>query len=173
MSFTIGIDVGGTFTDIVVAGPDGAVIIAKAPTTPADQSDGVLAGIALAAGRLGRDAASLLAETGRIVHGTTVATNALLEGKTALMGMLTTEGHRDIIEMREGLKPDRYNLRMTPPRPLVSRRLRLGVRERVRADGSVAGAGCGLLGRRAGCAGGGQGAGGGGVFPARLAQHSA
>jgi N-methylhydantoinase A len=138
MSFTIGIDVGGTFTDIVVAGPDGAVIIAKAPTTPADQSDGVLAGIALAAGRLGRDAASLLAETGRIVHGTTVATNALLEGKTALMGMLTTEGHRDIIEMREGLKPDRYNLRMTPPRPLVSRRLRLGVRERVRADGSVA-----------------------------------
>jgi N-methylhydantoinase A len=137
MAFTIGIDVGGTFTDVVVAGPDGAVIIAKAPTTPSDQSDGVLAGIALAAARLGRDAAGLLAETGRIVHGTTVATNALLEGKTARVGMLTTEGHRDVIEMREGLKPDRYNLRMTPPRPLVARRLRLGVRERVRADGSV------------------------------------
>jgi N-methylhydantoinase A len=137
VSFTIGIDVGGTFTDVVVAGPDGAVIIAKAPTTPADQSDGVLAGIALAATRLGRDAAGLLADTGRIVHGTTVATNALLEGKTALVGMLTTQGHRDIIEMREGLKPDRYNLRMTPPRPLVPRRLRLGVRERMREDGSA------------------------------------
>jgi N-methylhydantoinase A len=137
MSYTIGIDVGGTFTDIVVASPDGATVIAKAPTTPADQSDGVLAGIALAAGRLGRDAAGLLAGTGRIVHGTTVATNALLEGKTVAMGMLTTEGHRDVVEMREGLKPDRYNLRMTPPRPLVPRRLRLGVRERVRADGSV------------------------------------
>jgi N-methylhydantoinase A len=137
VSFTIGIDVGGTFTDVVVAGPDGAVIIAKAPTTPADQSDGVLAGIALAAERLGRDAAGLLAETGRIVHGTTVATNALLEGKTALVGMLTTAGHRDVIEMREGLKPDRYNLRMTPPRPLVPRRLRLGVRERMREDGTA------------------------------------
>jgi N-methylhydantoinase A len=137
MAFTIGIDVGGTFTDIVVAGPDGASVIAKAPTTPADQSDGVLHGIALAAARLGRDAAGLLADTGRIVHGTTVATNALLEGKTAPMGMLTTEGHRDVIEMREGLKPDRYNLRMTPPRPLVPRRLRLGVRERLREDGST------------------------------------
>jgi N-methylhydantoinase A len=137
VSFTIGIDVGGTFTDVVVAGPDGAVVIAKAPTTPADQSDGVLAGIALAAARLGQDAAGLLAQTGRIVHGTTVATNALLEGKTATVGMLTTEGHRDVIEMREGLKPDRYNLRMTPPRPLVPRRLRLGVRERMREDGSA------------------------------------
>ena len=137
MTFTIGIDVGGTFTDSSSPAPMAASVIAKAPTTPADQSDGVLHGIALAAARLGRDAAGLLAETGRIVHGTTVATNALLEGKTAPIGMLTTEGHRDVIEMREGLKPDRYNLRMTPPRPLVPRRLRLGVRERMREDGSA------------------------------------
>jgi N-methylhydantoinase A len=70
------------------------------------------------------------------VHGTTVATNALLEGKAARVGMLTTEGHRDIIEMREGLKPERYNLRMAPPAPLVPRQLRLGVRERMRPDGA-------------------------------------
>lgn len=137
MSYTIGIDVGGTFTDIVVSGPDGRTIIAKASTTPSDQSDGVLAGIALAAERLGLTAAALLAQTARIVHGTTVATNALLEGKTAKIGLLTTEGHRDVIEMREGLKPERYNLRMAPPDPLVPRRRRLPVKERMKPDGSV------------------------------------
>jgi N-methylhydantoinase A len=138
MSFTIGIDVGGTFTDIVVAGPDGRTIIAKAATTPADQSEGVLDGLVLAAQRLGLTTGTLLASTSRIVHGTTAATNALLEGKTAQVGLLTTEGHRDVIEMREGLKPERYNLRMAPPSPLVPRQRRLSVRERMRPDGSVA-----------------------------------
>jgi N-methylhydantoinase A len=137
MTYTIGIDVGGTFTDIVVSSPDGRAITAKAASTPHDQSDGVLDGIALAAHTIGLDTAGLLSATSRIVHGTTVATNALLEGKAARVGMLTTEGHRDIIEMREGLKPDRYNLRMAPPDPLVPRRLRLPVRERTRADGSI------------------------------------
>lgn len=137
MSYTIGIDVGGTFTDIVVSGPGGRTIIAKAATTPRDQSDGVLDGIALAAERLGLSATDLLGQTARIVHGTTVATNALLEGKTARIGLLTTEGHRDVIEMREGLKPERYNLRMAPPEPLVPRRLRLGVKERTLNDGTV------------------------------------
>lgn len=137
MAWTIGIDVGGTFTDVVVAAPDGRLTIAKAATTPADQCEGVLEGIALAAAALGLDAAALLGDTGRIVHGTTVATNALLEGKGARVGMLTTAGHRDVIEMREGLKPDRYNLRMTPPPPLVPRERRLGVVERTRADGSI------------------------------------
>ncbi|HEY1935954.1 MAG TPA: hydantoinase/oxoprolinase family protein [Acetobacteraceae bacterium] len=137
MTYTIGIDVGGTFTDIVVATPDGRTITAKAASTPRDQSDGVLDGLARAAQVLGLTQSDLLAATGRIVHGTTVATNALLEGKAARVGMLTTEGHRDIIEMREGLKPERYNLRMTPPEPLVPRRLRLPVRERTRADGTT------------------------------------
>jgi N-methylhydantoinase A len=135
VSYTIGIDVGGTFTDIVVTSRDGATTIAKAATTPGDQSDGVLDGIARAAAARHLSPAALLAQTGRIVHGTTVATNALLEGKAARVGMLTTEGHRDIIEMREGLKPERYNMRMVPPAPLVPRRLRLGVRERLRPDG--------------------------------------
>ncbi|MDE2580857.1 MAG: hydantoinase/oxoprolinase family protein [Rhodospirillales bacterium] len=138
MSTTIGIDVGGTFTDVVVTGPDGTTTIAKAATTPADQSDGVLAGIALAAQALGFSTAALLAAADRIVHGTTAATNALLEGKAARVAMLTTAGHRDVIEMREGLKPERYNLRLPPPDPLVPRALRLPVRERLRPDGTVA-----------------------------------
>jgi N-methylhydantoinase A len=137
VSYTIGIDVGGTFTDIVVSSPDGATTMAKASTTPGDQSDGVLDGIARAAAALNLSPGALLGQASRIVHGTTVATNALLEGKIAPIGLLTTEGHRDIIEMREGLKPERYNLRMTPPAPLVPRRLRLGVRERMRPDGAV------------------------------------
>src|SRR5258708_4443191 len=90
----------------------------------------------LAAG-LGLDRAALFAATERIVHGTTVATNALLEEKGARVGLLTTAGHRDVVEMREGLKDDRYNLRMKPPEPLVPRARRLGIRERMRADGSV------------------------------------
>jgi len=95
-------------------------------------------GLSLLATELGTDLHGLLAETESIVHGTTVATNALLERKGAKVGLLTTEGHRDVIEMREGLKDDRYNLRMPPPVPLVPRVRRLGVRERMRFDGTVA-----------------------------------
>jgi N-methylhydantoinase A len=135
--YRIGVDVGGTFTDLVAVDEVGRVTIAKAPSTPRDPALGVLEGLAKLARALGLERARLLADTERIVHGTTVATNALLERKGARVGLLTTEGHRDVIEMREGLKEDRYNLRMPPPVPLVPRALRLGVRERLRADGCV------------------------------------
>jgi N-methylhydantoinase A len=135
--FRIGIDVGGTFTDLVAIDAEGGATLAKVPSTPDDPSLGVLDGLAALATRLGHDRATLLAETERIVHGTTVATNALLEHKGARTGLLTTEGHRDVVEMREGLKDDRYNLRLPPPEQLVPRHLRLGVRERLRADGRI------------------------------------
>jgi len=135
--YRIGIDVGGTFTDLVAVDPAGITTLAKVPSTPEDPSVGVLDGLSQLAERLGLDRAGLLSDTDRIVHGTTVATNALLEHKGARLGLLTTEGHRDVIEMREGLKDDRYNLRMPPPEQLVPRRLRLPVRERIRADGRI------------------------------------
>jgi N-methylhydantoinase A len=135
--YRIGIDVGGTFTDLVAVDAGGEATLAKVPSTPHDPSLGVIEGITALAAMLGLDPASLLAATERIVHGTTVATNALLELKGARTGLLTTEGHRDVIEMREGLKDDRYNLRLPPPKQLVPRHLRLGVRERLRADGRV------------------------------------
>jgi N-methylhydantoinase A len=135
--YRIGIDVGGTFTDVAAIDADGRVVIAKAASTPADPSEGLVDGLDALAAELALDLGTLLARTDRIVHGTTVATNALLERKGAKVGLLTTEGHRDVIEMREGLKEDRYNLRMPPPVPLVPRARRLGVRERVRFDGSV------------------------------------
>ncbi len=135
--YRIGIDVGGTFTDLVAIDPSGEATLAKVPSTPEDPSLGVIAGIGALAAKLGLDPAGLLAATERIVHGTTVATNALLELKGARTGLLTTEGHRDVIEMREGLKDDRYNLRLPPPEQLVPRHLRLGVRERLRPDGRI------------------------------------
>src|SRR5919199_1287754 len=100
--YRIGIDVGGTFTDVVGVAPDGAETLAKA---------------------LGLPLQDLLRRTERIVHGTTVATNALLERRGARVAMLTTEGHRDVVEMREGLKPERYDMRLPPPAPLVPRHL--------------------------------------------------
>ena len=133
----VGIDVGGTFTDLVSVDETGRATLAKSASTPADPSIGVLDGLGLLAAELGMDLAALLARTELIVHGTTVATNALLERKGAVVGMLTTDGHRDVVEMREGLKDDRYNLRMPPPVPLVPRARRLDVRERMRFDGTV------------------------------------
>jgi len=135
--YRIGIDVGGTFTDLVAVDDFGRATLAKIPSTPEDPSIGVLDGLKLLADTLGLERAALLADTERVVHGTTVATNALLEHKGARVGLLTTEGHRDVIEMREGLKDDRYNLRLPPPEQLAPRRLRRGVRERLRADGRV------------------------------------
>jgi N-methylhydantoinase A len=136
--YRIGIDVGGTFTDLVALDAAGRVTLAKAPSTPTDPSLGVMDGLERLAEALGVRLGALLEHTERVVHGTTVATNALLERKGARVGLLTTEGHRDILEMREGLKDDRYDLRQPPPEPLVPRHRRLGVRERIRADGRIA-----------------------------------
>jgi N-methylhydantoinase A len=135
--FTIGVDIGGTYTDLVAADASGKTVFAKSSSTPADQSVGVMAGLEELARRLGVTRAEMLAATDRLVHGTTVATNALLERKGAKVALLTTEGHRDVIEMREGLKPDRYDLRSPPPEPLVPRERRFGVRERLKASGDI------------------------------------
>jgi N-methylhydantoinase A len=135
--FTIGVDVGGTYTDLVAIDRDGRTVFAKSPSTPTDQSIGVMTGLEELARRLGLSRAEMLGKTDRLVHGTTVATNALLERKGAKVALVTTQGHRDVIEMREGLKGDRYNLRTVPPEPLVPRELRFGVRERAKPDGQV------------------------------------
>ena len=133
----IGIDVGGTFTDLVVAGDGGGPRFFKTPSTPEDPSEGVVAGLGHVADALGVSLRELLSNAELIVHGTTVATNTLIERKGAKVGLVTTEGFRDLLEMREGIKEDRYNLRMDQVEPLVPRYLRIGVPERVRSDGSV------------------------------------
>jgi N-methylhydantoinase A len=137
MTFTIGVDVGGTYTDLVAIDESGKAVFAKSPSTPSDQSVGVMAGLDELARRLKLTRADMLGRTDRVVHGTTVATNALLERKGADVALLTTEGHRDVIEMREGLKGDRYDLRSPPPEPLVPRQRRFGVKERLKPSGDI------------------------------------
>jgi N-methylhydantoinase A len=134
---SIGIDIGGTFTDLVAIDAAGRTVFAKSISTPQDQSIGVMAGLEELAGRLNLSRAEMLARTTRLVHGTTVATNALLERKGASVALLTTAGHRDVLEMREGLKGNRYDLRTPPPEPLVPRELRFGVRERLTPSGEI------------------------------------
>ena len=136
--FNIGIDVGGTFTDFVVVHDADAPRYFKTHSTPHDPSQGVITGLREVATAYDLTPEQLLVATALVIHGTTVATNTLVERKGARVGLLTTAGFRDLLEMREGMKEDRYNLRMTPVEPLVPRYLRLGVPERVRWNGEVA-----------------------------------
>lgn len=134
--YVIGVDVGGTFTDVVVAGHSDPLYL-KVPTQSDAQASGIHDGIAAAAGRLGLSSRELLACTERIVHGTTVATNMMLEGDGSRVGLITTAGFRDDLEYRRGLKEAIYDPRLPAPRPLIRRRFRKTVAERISANGSV------------------------------------
>ena len=137
MSYRIGVDVGGTFTDCVLRRPDGSLVLEKAPTTPQDQSDGVLAGLAQLATLEGLELSELLAQTRTIVHGTTTGDNALIQMKGAPTGLIVTEGFRDEIEFRRCFKEDIWDPAAAPPAPIARRRVRLEVAERMTAEGDV------------------------------------
>jgi N-methylhydantoinase A len=137
MRYRIGIDVGGTFTDLVLARPNGSIALAKAATTPQDQSAGVLAGLEQLAGFEGLDLPALLARTAMIVHGTTTADNTMIEMSGAVTGLITTQGHRDEIELRRGYKEDIWDPAIAPPPPIAPRRRRIGVPERLDFEGNV------------------------------------
>ena len=134
--YEIGIDVGGTFTDVVVA-DEGRPLYLKVPTRQDAQAESVHEGLTAAAARLGLPLADLLARSDRIVHGTTIATNMMIEGTGSRVGLLTTAGFRDELEYRRGRKEAIYDPTLPPPRPLVRRRDRRTVPERIGADGSV------------------------------------
>lgn len=126
----LGVDVGGTFTDLVFLDrTSGRLQVLKTPSTPDDQSEGILVGI----GRLSLEPEDLE----RIVHGTTVATNTALEGDGARLAVLATEGHRDVLVVGRGNRMAMYNIKARPNRPLVTRSRCYEVRERLRVDGSV------------------------------------
>ena len=132
----IGVDVGGTFTDMVLRDAAGAVRIFKSPSVPADPSEGVLGVLRLAAKQLDITLTALLRDCALFVHGSTVATNTILEKKGAKVGMLTTEGFRDSLEIRRGIRDNQWDHRAPFPQVLVPRYLRLPVRGRIAADGT-------------------------------------
>ena len=134
MPFRLGIDIGGTFTDATLIDEDtGKVRIGKVSSTPADPS----IGFHEATRRILRDAQIAPADVRYVVHGTTVATNAIIEGKTARTGFITTDGFRDMLEIQRQIRPSLYDLQFEKPRPLVPRYLCFGVPERLDADGKV------------------------------------
>jgi N-methylhydantoinase A len=129
MTLRIGIDIGGTFTDLVAMDEDGNIRTHKVASTPHDYGEGIVDGIRV-----------LLHDSQRVadvLHGTTVGSNTVLEGKGARTALITTKGFRDILEIRDLRMPVLYDLHWTKPRALVERRLRLEVLEKLRPDGWV------------------------------------
>ncbi|MFN8223973.1 MAG: hydantoinase/oxoprolinase family protein [Gaiellales bacterium] len=136
-TFRVGIDIGGTFTDFTVVDDAGSVFLWKEDTTPDDPTRAIMTGLAAVADVLDTSVERLLQSTSLFVHGTTAATNAVIQRNGPAVGLLCTEGFRDILYFRNGYKPDRFNIHLQHPVEFVPRHLRLGVPERILRDGSI------------------------------------
>ena len=131
--FRVGVDIGGTFTDVVFLGGDGTLLARKIASTPDDYSRAVLDGVRAGIAELGIGAEAV----SEVSHGFTVATNAIIEQKGANTALITTEGFRDVLELRRNRVPRLYDLYYQKPPALVKRQLRLEVRERLNYRGEV------------------------------------
>jgi N-methylhydantoinase A len=129
----VGVDIGGTFTDVILVTHDGRVAVAKVLSTPANYSDAIIAGIAVVVESAGLRGGDLT----RVAHGTTVASNAILEASAAAPALITTAGFRDVVEIGRLRLPKLYDVAWQKPPPLVPRHLRFEVGERIGADGTV------------------------------------
>jgi len=132
-NFRIGVDIGGTFTDVVFLSNKGSVLIKKVASTPEDYSKSVIQGISEGINELNIKASEII----EINHGFTVATNAILEGKGERIALITTKGFRDVLEIARLRTPSLYDLYYQKPTPLVERKLRFEVDERVNFKGEI------------------------------------
>lgn len=132
-NWRLGVDIGGTFTDIVLTSGDGTYVSLKVSSTPDDYSRGILEGTLALLARHAVDRN----QVAELVHGTTVATNAIVENRGAQTALITTRGFRDVLELRRLRVPELYSLNYEPPKALVERRLRLEVDERIDSGGNV------------------------------------
>jgi len=135
--YRIGVDTGGTFTDVVIADETAILSVGKALTTRDQISNGILAALDQAAAPLGLEAKNLLAQTGLFIYGSTRATNAIVEKKTAKTALLITEGFPDTLVRREGGKANTWDFSKDYPEPYVPRHLTFEIRERMTAEGNV------------------------------------
>lgn len=136
-SWRIGVDIGGTFTDLVLADAEGRVQVFKVPTVPSDPAQGAFDAVAAAALGVGCTMEQLLGRTALFVHGSTIATNTVLERSGARVGLLVTDGFRDALEIRRGRRDNPWDHRTPYPPVLVPRYLRRSVAERIDRDGHV------------------------------------
>src|SRR5690348_8531423 len=132
-SFRAGVDIGGTFTDIVLLGDRGERYTKKVSSTVDDYARAITEGLSQLLAEIDGEARGIA----ELLHGTTVASNAVLEHKGAKTGLITTKGFRDVLEIRNLRMPRLYDMSWTKPPPLVERRLRAEVDERVDARGEI------------------------------------
>lgn len=136
MTFRVGIDIGGTFTDITVADERaGDIQVFKVLSDQADPMRGIVNGIALACQALGCSEEEFISQCSRVVHGTTIATNAIIQRNGPVTGLVATKGFRDVLEFMDGTKPEPFNIRMARPEPLIPRYRRLVVGGRIDYQG--------------------------------------
>ncbi len=136
MGYELGIDVGGTFTDFVVRA-EGTTLSGKTLTTPGDEATGILNAVDQISEHYKLTAESFLQACDTLVLGTTVVTNAMLEYSGANVGMITTKGFRDIIDLRSGFKEDHFDIKLPAPHPIIPRQKRRGVTERINHLGEI------------------------------------
>ncbi len=137
MGYRVGIDIGGTFTDFVIIDDDGEVTLWKEDSTPDDPKAAIEKGLRAVAENLDVELRTLLNSTEAFVHGSTIATNTLIQRNGGPVGLLCTEGFRDVLLFRDGYKPERFNVHLQRPEDFVDRYLRIGVPERINVEGNV------------------------------------
>ncbi len=136
MGNRIGIDIGGTFTDVVLLQDNGQFLVYKEDSTPDEPLRAITRGLAGIASEIETPVEQLLETTEFLVHGQTMATNALIQRNGPVIGLLCTEGFRDVIHLGKGAKPERFNVHLQKPKDFVPRYLRLGIPQRTAVDGS-------------------------------------
>jgi len=137
MQYTLGVDIGGTFTDFSLIDANGEITLWKEASTPKDPTEAIKKGVQALAESGGMSLSDFLGKLDLFVHGQTIATNTVIQRNGPKTALLCTEGFRDIIHFRDGFKPERYNIQLQPPEDFIPRYLRLPVKERVNYAGEI------------------------------------